>query len=248
MTDDGAVTALLDVDPRIAERRREVAAALRRRRRRRTFGVGGVALALLVAYGLSRTPLLDVDGLEVTGASRTSAGDVLTASGIRPGDQLIDIDVDGAADAVESLPWVAEAKVHRSILGSVSIEVTERTPAAIATDEAGTPVLVDADGRVLAPVDDPAAVAGMVTLQGRPALGMLDELTPGLQARVSGVGVGTDGSLSLRLRPQGTVLLGPPTDIDRKLTALVTLLSQVDQDGLSEINLTVPGLPTVRRH
>jgi cell division protein FtsQ len=258
---DGAGAAVLTVDPRIAERRREVAAALRRRRRRRTFAIGGVVVALLVAYGLSRTPQLDVDSVKVTGVVNTSADDVLTASGVRPGDQLIDVDVDGAAAAVESLPWVAEARVHRNIRGSVSIEVTERSPAALAQDDAGTPVLVDGDGRVLAPVADPVAVAHMVVLHdvvapgvggslgdaSRPALDLLTRLSPGLQTRVSGVAVAADGSLSLTLRPQGTALLGPPTDIDEKLASLVTVLSQVDQDQLDVVNLTVPGLPAVRR-
>jgi cell division protein FtsQ len=259
MAGEGAT--LLAVDPRIAERRRGVAAALRRRRRRRTFVVGGVALAVLVLWGLSRTPLLDVDSVRVTGVANTSADDVLTASGIRPGDQLIDIDVDGAANAVESLPWIAHAEVHRSITGSVQIEVSERTPAAVAHDEAGAPVLVDGDGRVLALAEDPAVVAGMAVLHdvvapapggslgetAVPALDLLAALSPGLEARVSGVAVAADGRLSLTLRPQGTVLLGAPTDLDRKLAALVTVLSQVDQDQLGEINLTVPGLPAVRR-
>jgi len=193
--------------------------------------------------------------------SRTSPDDVRAAAGIDPGDQLIDIGVDRAAEAVESLPWVAEARVSRGITGSVAVEVVERTPVAVAVDEVGTPMLVDADGRVLAPVDDPAAVVGTIVVQGvvapppgghldpvaAPALDLLARLSPGLQARITGVVVAPDGQLSLTLRPQGTVVLGPPTELDTKLASLVTTLSQVDQDRLVAINLTVPDVPAVTR-
>ena len=94
-----------EVDPRIAARRRSVE---QERPPAPACGacwwwsscVGVVAGAWLV----TRTGLFDIDRLRVDGATHETADDVVTASGLRPGDQLLDIDSGSVAAKVEQLP------------------------------------------------------------------------------------------------------------------------------------------------
>jgi cell division protein FtsQ len=250
-----------EVDPRIAARRDAVTADRRRRRHR---VLAWVAAAITVAAGgwlLTRTALLDVERVRVEGAANTSVDDVVAASGLSTGEPLVGLDEGAAVRGVEALPWVADATVERSIDGTVRVRVTERVAVATAPTEAGR-ALVDLDGRVLAVVApdevaeiDPAlmAIEGLVAPDPGGTLGpeaagameVMAGLSPGLQVRVSSIGVTPDGGLTLTLRPQGVAELGPPTELPAKLASLVTVLAQVDQTGLGTIDLRVPDLPTV---
>lgn len=252
------------VDPRIAARRDAVAAD--RRRRRRRWALVAIVVVAVVGGGwfVTRTSLLDVASVEVEGAVRTSPDDIRVASGVAVGDPLVDVDGGSVDAAVERLPWVATAETTRRLDGTVTIAVTERAPVATVPAADGARALVDRDGRVLAVVapdspepPDPALVTIDGVVAGAPgevlppagagALAVVDGLTPGLRARVVAVVVSPIGELTLALRPEGTVDLGPPTELDVKLERLITVLSQVDQSGLAVIGLRVPDLPTVTR-
>ena len=145
------------VDPRIAQRRREVSADRRRRWLRRIGAVVAVLALVAGAVALTRTPLLDVDEVRVHGTVRTPTDAVVAASGIVPGQPVLEVDEAGAAARVRALPWVDDVTVSRAWReGEVTIAVTERTPVAVvATD--GRWALVDGTGRVLAVADRPPA-------------------------------------------------------------------------------------------
>jgi cell division protein FtsQ len=253
-----------EVDPRIAARRDAVEADRRSRRWRRVAVVVGVLAVLGGAWYATRTPLFDVEQVEVVGAARTPVEVVQEASGAAIGEAMLDVDPGDVEAAVEALPWVATAEVERRLDGRVVITVVERTPVATAPTADGGRAVLDAGGRVLevvpagaAPELDPAFVpieglvapgpGGDVALEGAGALEVVTRLTPGLRARVVSVVVAPNGDLSLLLRPQGTVDLGPPVALDDKLGSLVTVLAQVDQSGLGTIGLRVPDLPTITR-
>ena len=82
----------VEVDPRIAARRQSVEQERRRRRRRRLLAAAVVVGVVAGAWLITRTGLFDVDRLRVDGATHESTDDIITASGLRPGDQLLDID------------------------------------------------------------------------------------------------------------------------------------------------------------
>lgn len=250
--------ASAQVDPRIAERRRAVDADRRRTRVRRWAVVGVVAALLVGAWYVTRTPLLDVDRISVDGAVLTSVDEILAAAGVRPGDALLELDLGAATERVRALPWIETAVVERAWDGRVTIVVTERRMVAIVDDESGVGQLVDASGRVLAAdgtmdmVDTRivGAVAGGPgsTVEGfEDALRLAALLTPGMRSRIATITTGDDGSLTLGLRPQGIVVLGPPTDLAAKVDALRTVMAQVDQRDLASINVVNPSTPVVVR-
>lgn len=246
------------IDPRIAARRHAVESDRRRIRLRRWAVVGAVVALVVGAWYATRTPLLDVDRIEVRGAVQTPVDDIVAASAIRPGDPLLELDTGAAGRRVRALPWVDSAVVERNWDGRVVITVSERQMVAIVDDESGVGQLVDATGRVLAAdgtmdmIDTRivGAVAGAAgsTVEGiDDALRLAALLTPGMRSRVATITVGADGSLTLGLRPQGIVVIGAPTDLAAKVTSLRTVMAQVDQRDLASINVVNPGTPVVVR-
>ena len=74
-----------DIDPRIAARRNAVETEKRRRRGRWWLLAAIVSAVLVGAWFITRTPLLDVDDIEVRGAVRTTTDEIIAISGFRRG-------------------------------------------------------------------------------------------------------------------------------------------------------------------
>ncbi|MPY93667.1 MAG: FtsQ-type POTRA domain-containing protein [Acidimicrobiia bacterium] len=152
------------VDPRFAERRAQVERDSRRRRRNQLLG-GAAVLALAAAcIGALRSPLFDVDAIQVVGAEHTPVAEVVAASGIVIGQQLFDVDGGAAARQLEALPWVRRARVARAWPGGVRISVVERTPVAQVAVAGGGWFLADGYGRLVAQVPEPEP--GLLVLDG----------------------------------------------------------------------------------
>jgi cell division protein FtsQ len=257
---DPGLQAGPSIDPRIRARRIAVQRDAGRRRLRRLIDVG---LVVAVAAGFAvalRSPLLDVSAVEVSGAERTGAEVVVQRAGIDVGDQLVDVRPGEAARQVAELPWVGEARVHRSLSGTIEIVVTEREPAAV-LGEGAAAVVVDATGRVLARVaDSPGVADGLVRVQGvagdlvpgaelgsRAAGGLalakrLADVVPGAIAQVS---IGDE--LTAGLAQGGEVRFGDTSRLTAKLRSLQTVLEQVDLHCLDRLDLRAPGNPVLTR-
>lgn len=247
------------IDPRIRARRDEVARGAGRRRRRLLLAVVVVVAVGLAAFGVSRTAVLDVDDVGVTGAAQTPVDQVVAAAGIQPGEPLVGVDERGAAARVEHLPWVRSAAVVRGWDGHVAIDVTERTAELQMADGAGGFLALDGDGRVLGtgaqpapgvPTVEglaPAAVGTTVDPRVRDAVTVARALTPALRTRVTTIRLLDGGAVELGLRPAGRVRLGRAEAVTTKVQALVTLFGQVDLRDLCGIDLRVPEAPVLTR-
>lgn len=246
-------------DPRILARRIAVRRSEGRRRLRRLLWFGAGLAAVAAAVGATRTPLLDVDHVEVTGARRIGIDEVLgaaTVAGAELGAPLTDVDEGAVERALEALPPIADASVHRSWPGTIDVEIVERTPVAAYTEDGATAVLA-ADGVVIEVVAAPPA--------GLPVLAGTDvDLEPGavvdapdllavaaaLPPQVAGsvTAVAADGDeVELVLGDGGVARLGPAVEIGAKLVAVATVLEQVDLDCLATVDVRVPSAPAVTR-
>ncbi len=247
------------IDPRIRQRRIAVRRQEGRRRLRLLVGIASVSCLLVGGWGATRSPLLDVDGIDVEGASRTSREELVVASGIRFGQAMVDVDERGAVQAVAALPWIQTASVERRWPDSVVITVVERDPVAVAPAGEGW-ALVDATGQVLALLASapsnllalegiaPAGPPGSVL--GGPATDLLAvaaAVPPDLRTRVSAVQAGAEGGVELRLRPEGTVRLGAPEQLDEKFRATLTVLGRVDTAALATLDVRIPESPVLTR-
>ncbi len=247
------------MDPRMRARRIAVQRGMGRRRLQRLVDVGLLLVVGLGFLGALRSPLLDVDRLEVRGNERTSAGDIVAAAGIARGDQLADLDLRAAGEAVTQLPWVRSARLHRGIDGAVDVQVTER--AAIAVLGEGTDaVLVDAEGRALAPAaDDPGLAAGLVVIDGAGPLepgqfadARLDDALAVASTLGGVVELGLrlsveDGRLGGLIDPGIQLLFGDAGQLDAKVRSLRTVLEQVDLTCAATIDVRSPGSPVLTR-
>lgn len=250
------------LDPRIRARRIEVRREQGRRRLRILLASVLAAALAGLGYALVNSALLDVDEVLVEGNVRTPSAEVVAASGLELGDPLAMLDVDGASAAIGRLPWVASARVDRSITGTVRIEVAERQPVAtlpVDPAQGGGWVLVDREGRQLARVE--ASTGDHLVLHGVDATGvvgtpvgpgaqevlrLLDALTPPVRQAVAGIGL--DGEdLLLDLAVGGTVRMGDTSQLDEKLVSLETVLARVDLRCLAELDLGVPSAPALTR-
>jgi cell division protein FtsQ len=257
------------IDPRLRARRIAVRRDVGRRRLHR-FAVLGIVVAVLGAVvALALSPLLDVDEVTVTGASHASEREVVAASGVQPGDQLVLVDRPGVVARVERLPWIRTASVERSWPSTWEISVVEREALVGFVGSDGRLVLADEEGRVLDVVAAGGAEPGVVVVTGpaspgtpgrpvtapaRPALEVARALPPEVADRVGEVAVEDDGTLTLLLEPlaEGAgpgprVVLGDDLALDAKVSALATILARVDLAGVVTVDLQVPSAPALTR-
>jgi cell division protein FtsQ len=247
------------MDPRIRERRVAVRRDEGRRRLRMLFAVGAVVALVGSAYGLTRSPVFDVDRVRVLGAARTSAAEISEAGGLDDRPQLADVEPSTVVARLERLPWVQEARVVRHWPGTVEVTLLERAPLATLPSSDGGWAIVDRSGRVLGVSAEPAP--GMVQLEAPPApapgsqvddhvlgsLAVLEALPPSLSERVNGVTIGEDGTLDVHAIDLPVIHFGPPTQVRPKLVALATLVARTNLRGVHAIDVRVPTAPVLTR-
>ena len=257
VTTDEAPPTRLRMDPRIRERRVAVRRDEGRRRLRLLLAAGAVVALVLVAFGVTRSPLLDVDEVRVLGAAHTTVDDVRRAGGLAGGPQLADVEPVEVARRLERLPWVQEAQVVRHWPATVEVSLVERTAVATVPAAEGGWAVIDLSGRVLA--TEPAPPEGMVQLAAEAApapgaevaepvqasLAVLDALPPSLSERVNGMTLAADGTIDLHAKGLPIIRFGPPEQVRPKLVALATLVARTDLRGIDAIDVRVPTAPVL---
>jgi cell division protein FtsQ len=245
------------MDPRLRARRIAVRRDEGRRRLRRVIALAVLLLATLSVFGLTQSPVLDVDRITVSGAAHTPANVVRAASAIHTHRPMTGVDLDRARRGILALPWVQSVSVAREWPASIRVKVTERTPVATVPASQGGFALVDRTGRVLE--TSPVPLAGYVVLANVPpagapgtalapeakdALTVATTLLPPLVPKVAAVAATSDG-VELQLAAGGKVELGPATDVLAKLVAADTVLSQVDVSHLCTLDVRVASAPSL---
>jgi cell division protein FtsQ len=98
------------------------------------FGGLGVNAALgvvLLAVIIVQAPYFRLQHVEVTGNRHLSEDDVVEISGLKPGINLLTVDLGAVVDRTRRQPWIRSASVYRRLPGRIVIEVEERVPRAI---------------------------------------------------------------------------------------------------------------------
>ncbi len=253
--------ATVAVDPRMKARRIAVLRAQGRRRLRLLAFVVAVALIAGAAFGISQTPLLDVDRVSV-GGSGARGSEVLESTGLSAGMPMVFVDLRAAERSITALPWVKSARVWRDWPGTVRIAVEPRLPVAAVPTAGGRTVLIDAHGYAIewAPASGAPEGLARVAVPFGGALGDIHTEADGplavvaampddLRSWVSAVTVGEGGErLGLQLSGGATVVLGEPDLLDDKISAVRAVLAGTELDCITEIDVTMPDIATVTRH
>lgn len=265
------------VDPRMRARRVAVLRAEGRRRLRVLLVALGVILAAAAAWGVSLTPLLDVDRMAVSGIDPANRAEILESSQLSVGMPMVFLDVDDAQRSIAALPWVRSARVWRDWPATVRIAVDPRVPAAVVPASGGRTALIDAYGYAIgwgprpagpdaqAGGNDPTAGSqlaavphvsvpfsgqlGDIHTSADGALAVVAAMPDDLRAWVRTVTLGEgQNRIGLELIGGATAVLGDPVLIDDKISALRAVLSTADLECIITIDVTMPDLATVTRH
>jgi cell division protein FtsQ len=246
------------MDPRIRQRRSAVRRREGQRRLRVVLAVLGCAALTAATLVILYSPLLSVRQISVSGGRHTSRQAVLRATGLGDHRLMIEIDTGRLEERLDALPWVAKATVRRDWPSTMGISLRERVPAAVVTTANGGWAVTDATGRVLqrstgVPPALPAfrsieqlpAPGSQLPASSGPALRVLGALRWPLTSQVSSVDVRPDGEVALTVTPGVVVQLGDASQLDRKLAATQTVLSQVRPSTVRTIDVRVPEAPAV---
>lgn len=230
------------IEPRLRERRAAVKRAIGRKRLRWVLlgtlvVVVGVGALALLGSGLFA---IKAENVEVYGAVYADQEQVDAVVDDLVGTPALRADTKAAEDALEEIPWVAEARVRVSFPGSATIEIREREAWTTYQGPDGRYRVLDRDGRVLAVLDGypiayllldgPDAVdldAGAFAPQGYAAASELAKnLTSSIRGQVSFVSITADGSSLTIFLDDGTeIRFGAARDLFNKLLRLETALS-----------------------
>ena len=251
----------MTIDPRIRARRTAVRRAEGRRRLR--FLLGAVALVTLAvgAWGLTRTPLLDLDHVRYEGVVGADTPDVEATAALEMGTAMFDLDLGGVERELTALPWVASASATREWPGTVSVVVEQRMAVAVIGTFADPGFLADDEGVLIRPASAesdlprvavaPTVGLGEIQVDALPGIGVAIALPGDLRPWVDAVTVegGADepAHLGLELIGSADVMLGSGDFIDDKLAAVRAVLDRVELSCLDIIDVVVADSPVTTR-
>jgi cell division protein FtsQ len=215
----------------------------------------GIAVVLGAGAWVSNSPVFDLRNLKIDGNAYLTVTQVARLSGLAPHSNVLWMSTDAIEQRLEADPWVLRASVTRDLPSGITIEVTERVPAAVTAGD--HPMLVAGDGTVLgratAATELPLIVPppGGVTLGERlpvsTELGILAVLPESLRPRVTTVTREGDGSLALLMRDGITVYYGDGSDVGAKAEALRAVLAWATRSHVHPVYVDVraPAAPAV---
>lgn len=217
--------------------------------------VAAVLLFTGATWTTTRSAVLDVDHIEVSGGTVVTPDEAVAGAGLRRGQPMVSVDSGQAERRLRRLPWVDTAIVERAFPNRVRIHVTERVATATVARPDGGWALLDKTGRVLAlraeRVPDLPEVIGAGTapdpagsmVPARPALDVVAALPEGIRRSVTRATLDGDAvTLHTGVRE---LRIGPPTELAAKVAALSVLLDRVGNRSVAFLDVRVPQAPVV---
>jgi cell division protein FtsQ len=239
------------MDPRVRARR----IAVRRAKGRKRLIWVAIAAAILVvlvgAVAVLASSLFDVRTIDVQGAVYTDPQQLSAIVDDVKGDAILLVDTRQIERQLESIAWVESARVTTHFPHRVFIDIRERKPIATFVGSDNKFRVIDRDGRVLDVVDGVPIDYMLVTganpdvergqFAGRPfasAAQLAIALPPEIRALTESIGVdATGGNLTLQLRDDVKVQLGPASDLSGKLVRLLSVV-QGGLDGICGLDVS----------
>lgn len=250
---------MVQLDERIAERRRLVRQDRQRRRFRRTITVACVLVFALAGYGLERSGLVALQEIRVQGTERLDPQLVREVSRLELGTSTVRLGLGQVEERIRALPLVREVRAWRADPLTAVIAIEEREPVIVA-QSGGESVLIDGDGVIVGRGGE--AGLPVVRLGGDlPAPGETVQERQGL-ANAHAVYVGLPGpvrtatahyeargphEMDLILRSGARVRFGDARRLDEKVRALGAVLEDLGDVPVSVIDVRAPATPAVSR-
>lgn len=236
------------------------------RNRKILVGLSGAVLAVLILIVLSLTVLFNITSIKVTQAGKTYTADqIIMASGLDVGDNMIRTNFDSAAYRIEtSLPYILEAKITKKLSGEVKISVTDTSEAFIVDFGKGDLLVTDKNGKALKTLKEyPEDCKLMKILSASEVfstigsdfilsdpdenenyaaiISKLEEL--GLLEKITEIDLRDQNSLKVVYENRLRLLIGSADNLDTKLRSAaetIKIENENDLTTIAEINLTIP--------
>ncbi|MEA4891328.1 MAG: FtsQ-type POTRA domain-containing protein [Peptococcaceae bacterium] len=85
-------------------------------------------MAGFCGYSLANSSLFDLSEVQVVGNTTVTMEDILEASGLRTGSNILKISRQQAAEGIQDIPFIKSVDIARNFPSKMTITVTERTP------------------------------------------------------------------------------------------------------------------------
>jgi cell division septal protein FtsQ len=210
---------------------------------RRLIILLSAVLLAAAAYVLGWSTLFTVSAIEIKGSTTT------LNSGIVKGQKLARVEPRSVAAQFENLDWVADAKVSRNwINGTVTIDLTERTPVATYKNK-----VIDSNGKSFVLRGSPSRQlvqiqAGDLTAATK-AVTFFTTLPEDLKSTLTVVKVRSTGALVLVVNNGGKNLeirWGIDGDNELKLKVYKALIALPENASIKRVDVSAPNAPIVK--
>lgn len=237
------------------------ASSVRSSRPRRKMGRW--SRAVLVASALLTTIVLGgqwmlhqsffrVQHVHFTGAHHESVASLLAASGLTLHPTMIGLQATSIEHNLSRFSWIDHVDVLKQWPNSVTVQVYEGTPVAVAFDAKHILRYVDDRGRDLgrAPLNanlptldylNPSSSTWPFLHAGFNAAYVAAQLPKAFSNQVSVVTVNDKGVVSLKMTTPVTFILGPPTQLQAKFVAIASVIAHSTLGPGDVVDVTVPG-------
>lgn len=196
----------------------------KRKRRRSRFGVLFKLLclaALVAALTFGATVFFQVENIAVTGNSRYTQEEIIAASGVQVGDNLFRMSKKQISDQIlHQLPYVESVSILRGLPSTITFQVTE-WDAVAQVEVYGTQSGESSGEETEGETQVAAQQAWLISVGGK----LLEPVTPEHTAPISVTGLTV-------LVPEAGFMLAVPQDQQDRLTALTSVLEQLQEQGM----------------
>ncbi len=238
----------------------------RRRRRRRSYGVLYKVISLLVICAVivaALTLFFKVRTITVTGDSQYGEEEVISASGVKAGDNLFLLNKYSIAEAIrKELPAVDSIGISRRLPDTLVINVTDCIEAGV-VEQVGAGWLISSTGRIIGNVKR-ADGDGYITIDGgaldAPEVGgaevwkennesngenlgaLVKALSSsGMISDVTEIDVSDMSNISIKYLGRFTVKMKRGADFSMRLENLKYIIEQLEDNQKGAIDLTIDG-------
>jgi cell division protein FtsQ len=213
-------------------------------------------LAITYFSWIRDSSLVAVRDVNVEGVSSADRDQIAAAlTDAAQGMTTLHVQTDRLVEAVQGFPTVASVSADPSFPHGMTIQVTERKPALLASD-GDHEIPVAADGSLLPALQVGGRDLPQLTVDSLPASGQLtgealDEALvigaapPPLRALIANASVSSEFGVVLTMRGGIDLRFGTGQQADSKWAAVAAILADPKLTSLDYVNVRVPGRPAV---
>ena len=224
----------------------------------RKFLLFTIALTLAVVglNALAHINYFRVQDVTVTGNGHETAGAVISVTGLDQAPPMIDVDSIALTKRAQSLRWIESITAVRHWPHGVTLNVRERQPVAVASDDSGALYLVDRGGHQL---DPPALGTNLPRLQvrgtttgwpfrnwARPAARVAATLPIAFGRQVAVISIDRHGVVRLQMTTPVSFVLGTTENLHDKYVAVAAVIAHQVLTPGSIVDVSVPSAVTIQ--